>query len=114
MAAGTVGGAPLDVAKAMGANEVCPMKCCKKMSKEKQTPKRKNFCRLTSCEESVPSVPSTSSVVQITADFSETEVDYFYGVVDATRPKEVLKPPLEHSILAQGTPFFLRHKSLLL
>ena len=116
MAVGAIGGAPLNVAGAADGNKHCAMKCCKKKVKAKhqQQTHRPNFCRLTACMETVPSVPSSQLVQPPIAVFQKETQEGFYLAVDTTRPKE---PPLNvrnTRVIPPNSPVFVLHASFLL
>jgi hypothetical protein len=116
MVVGTFGGAPLTAAETMNGNKICPMKCCKKAARAKEAaqPHRTNFCRLTSCTESMPSVPSASSTAQINSVFTSVDQDSFFRILYSTRPKESANKNYLSQQIPPGNPFFLRYHSLLI
>ena len=116
MAVGAFGGAPLSASGAMDGNKICPMKCCKKAAKAKETAKhhQMSFCNLTSCSETVPSAPSTSNVAQASSVFIPAEKKDLFRILDSTKPKDVRKPRLLSGVIPQETPFFLKHNSFLI
>ncbi|MDH3527974.1 MAG: hypothetical protein OEQ28_00275 [Acidobacteriota bacterium] len=116
MAIGAMGGAPLSAAETMNGNRVCPMKCCKKAAKAKETagPHRNNFCRLTSCTETMPSAPSSSNVVQASFIVSTVAEHGFSRIANSTRPKDIRDGNYLSDLIPSGAPLFLTHNSLLI
>ena len=114
MVVGAMGGAPLSAAEAHDEKEFCGMKCCEKAAKatEENQTRRPNFCRLMNCGESIPAAPS-GAPVQV-AVFTPAEKIGYYRVVETTRPKGKIRPPVEPPLLTKQTPAYLRHSSLLI
>ena len=117
MAIGLMGGAPLTTAATSNGMDSCGMKCCKKMEKSKTKDHKtsKNFCTMTACNESVPSVPGSASANSIVPAFVETIVT---PVVQTSAYSEFQQPPPKSRAgkpdLVNPPPLFVLHHSFLI
>lgn len=117
MAIGILGGAPLTVPGAGEAGDHCLMKCCKKKAEnreEKQT-HRPNFCRLTSCSETVPAAPGSSNSTSSAITFSEKPAAEKFHFVTSARPRAPGPGVFRSGPLSINLPpVFILHNSLLI
>ncbi len=117
MGLGAFGGAPLNGADAGGTKKLCPMKCCKKKaaSQAPESKASKNFCRVISCSEMVPSAPGTANASTAAPAFlNKAESFNFYFAVSA-KPRAPGKVSVESTTkLSKSVPAYVFHGSLLI
>jgi hypothetical protein len=115
MAAGAVCGAPLRAGEGSSNNRICPMKCCKKAAKAKESNHsgKPFLCNLTMCSETVPSTPTASSTPQISGVFIPSELAGIFQTLQLTRPKEFTPVKLNPERILPGQPIYIAYNSLL-